>query len=151
MAGKRKDVRVLISSTQQALRVPRKRLTGLIRFLARAEGADLAEVDLAVVGRAEMISLNQRYLGREEQTDVLSFDLTRLGHERMTVQIVLCGPVAVEQAAKLGTGPHYELMLYTVHGLLHLLGYGDSSPAETDRMHAREKELLDRFARRRRS
>jgi len=141
----------LISSTQRAVRVPRKRLTRLIRFVAQAEPAELAEVDLAVVGRKEMASLNRRYLGRREHTDVLSFDLTRLGHERMTVQIVVCGPVAVEQAAKLGTGPQRELMLYTVHGLLHLLGYDDTSPAEAEKMHARERELLEQFARRRRA
>ncbi len=35
------------------------------------------------------------------------------------------------------------MLLYITHGLLHVLGYDDSSPAKFRRMHKREDELLE--------
>ena len=48
---------VLISSTQHAMRVPRKKLADLVAFVARAQGRRVAQVDLAVVGVAEIVPL----------------------------------------------------------------------------------------------
>ena len=35
------------------------------------------------------------------------------------------------------------LLLYLVHGLLHLMGYDDRSPQDAKRMHGREDALLE--------
>lgn len=131
------------------MRVPRKRLTELIGFVADREGADVAEVDVAVVDRAEMAGLNRRYLGRGGETDVLSFDLSDDARIGLVGQIVVCGDVAVEQADLHGAGAQRELMLYVVHGLLHLTGHDDATARGAARMHAREDELLAEFGRRR--
>ena len=39
------------------------------------------------------------------------------------------------------------MMLYVVHGLLHLTGHDDHSARDAARMRARQEELLDGFAR----
>lgn len=131
------------------MRVPRKRLAELIGFVADREGADVAEVDVAVVGRVEMAELNRRYRGHGGETDVLSFDLSDASRIGLVAQIVVCGDVAVEQAGRYGTGVQGELMLYVVHGLLHLTGYDDRTARGAARMHAREDELLAEFGTRR--
>jgi len=136
---------VAISSSQKAVRVPRKRTAELIDFVARREGVRLAEVDLAVVSAGEIASLNRRYLSHAGPTDVLSFDMSQAGRGGISAQIVICGDLAASQAAARGLPPQRELMLYVVHGLLHLMGYEDSSIRGRAKMHAREEEMLDEF------
>ena len=50
--------------------------------------------------------------------------------------------MAAQRAAEYQWTPHEELILYLVHGLLHLCGYDDLTPAERRIMRAREKEIL---------
>lgn len=136
---------MVITSLQKAMRVPRKKLAGLVAFVVRRQGGGLNEVDLAVVGRRQMAALNRRWLGHAGPTDVLSFDLAERRAGRAAV-IVVCGELAARQGPRHGNGVERELMLYVVHGLLHLMGHDDSTAAAAARMHAREEELLDAFA-----
>ena len=137
---------VNISSSQTAVRVPRKKIAALVEFVARSEGARVEEADIAVVTARELARLNRRYLNRCGATDVLSFDLSGPHGDRIVVQLVLCGDVAVREARLRGLGPQRELLLYVVHGLLHVLGHDDAS-APPEKMHAREEELLEAFLR----
>ncbi len=136
---------VLISSSQQAVRVPRKRITELVAFVAAAEGAPLAEMDIAVVTSRHIAQLNRRYLNRTGATDVLSFDLSDPGERAVRAQIVVCGDEAAAQAGLHKCGVQRELMLYVVHGLLHLMGYNDKTKSAAAAMYARQEELLHAF------
>ena len=127
------------------MRVPRKKLQRLIPFVAREEGVRLAEVDLAVVNGEEIASLNRDYLRHVGATDVLSFDLSDVRTAGLCVQLVVCGDLALAQVRARNTGSQRELMLYVVHGLLHQMGYEDTSVRGAARMRAREDELLDTF------
>ena len=134
-----------ISSSQSVVRVPRKRIGELVRFVARAEGVRIGEIDIAVVGSRKIASMNRRYLGHRGATDVLSFDLSDRCGDALCGQIVVCGHVAAGQALSRGVGPQRELLLYVLHGLLHMVGYDDSSARAAARMSARQEELLDAF------
>jgi len=136
---------VSICSTQHALRVPRKRITELVAFVARSEGKAIVEVDVAVVDSRQIARLNRRYLRHAGATDVLSFDLTDPGASGLSAQIIVCGSVAVREATRRGIGSQRELLLYVLHGLLHLLGYDDRSSAARARMTARQEQLLAGF------
>lgn len=155
MARKTRRCKVVVSSAQHAVRVPRKRIAELIEHVAAAEPIRLAAVDLAVVGSAEMAALNRRYARSAGPTDVLSFDLSAGDDEAVTAQVVVCGDIAAEEGRLRGTSGQAELLLYVVHALLHLAGYEDATAGGAARMHARAAALLDgfrvRLARRRRS
>jgi len=139
--------KIIVSSSQKAMRVPRKRIARLARFVAEREQVRLAEVDVAVVGEREIAGLSRRFLGRGHPTDVISFDLSEGPPGGITAQIAVCGELAVREAPLRGLTPARELMLYVVHGLLHLMGYDDTTVRGAARMHAREDELLAEFFR----
>ena len=136
---------IAISGRTSTVRISHKRLRGLIEFVAQAEGQPVAAIDLAVADDAEMEALNRAYLRRAGTTDVLSFDLSDAGHVGLVAQIVVCGDLAARQARLRGHSAARELMLYVVHGLLHLMGYDDTTARGAARMHAREDELLAAF------
>ncbi len=86
--------------------------------------------------------LNRRFRGVDRPTDVLAFaNDTRgpfaLGSEnepRYLGDIVIALPTAERQAEKVGASLLDEMMLLTVHGTLHLLGYDHATPEEKRQM-----------------
>ena len=138
MACRSRTPVVRISSRQRALRVPRKRIIELVRFIARREPKPVAEVDVAVVSAQGIAALNRRWLGRRGTTDVMSFDLSGPGEAGLTAQVVVCADVAAREGRR-RHGVQRELLLYVAHGLLHLLGYDDTTPKAAAAMHADRK------------
>jgi probable rRNA maturation factor len=63
--------------------------------------------------------------------------------------VVVCPAVAERQAPEHAGSYDDELALLVVHGVLHVLGHDHAEPGETAAMHARERDLLDRFHHRR--
>ena len=63
----------------------------------------------------------------------------------LVAQIVVCADVAVRQGRLRRHSPARELMLYVVHGLLHLMGYDHATARAAACIHAREDELLTAF------
>jgi probable rRNA maturation factor len=76
---------------------------------------------------------------------VRSFDLTGPGDAGLVAQIIVCADVAVRESRRGGHSAQRELLLYAVHGLLHLTGYDDTTPPKAARMRARQEELLDAY------
>lgn len=145
MAPEERQPAVTVSSEQNALCINRRRLADLVRFVARNEGTRLAAVDLAVVDERAIAELNRQYLGHAGPTDVISFDLSDASQRGLAAQIVVCADVAARQGPLHGLTATEELMLYVVHGLLHLMGYDDRSVRGAARMRARQDEILADF------
>ena len=134
-----------ISSTQRALRVPRRQIVALIDAVARAEDVVLDHVDVAVVSAEQIARVNRRHLAHRGPTDVLSFDLSGDEDAGLAAQIVVCADLAVREGPKHGHRPQHELLLYVVHGLLHLMGYDDATDAVAAVMRHRQEQLLTDF------
>jgi len=104
------------------------------------------ELGVVLVDRREIEALNRAHLGHEGPTDVIAFDLAEEapapGAPRLVGEIYACLDVAAEMGARLGTGTAYEMVLYCVHGMLHLAGYDDHGARETERMRAAEKRIM---------
>lgn len=110
--------------------------------LARLAGADGGAVSVVAVDDARMRELHAHYRGTPTTTDVLSFDLRDRPGDPLEADLVVCVDEARRQASRRGHDVRLELLLYALHGLLHLLGYDDHAPADARRMHQREDELL---------
>ena len=115
---------------------------------ARRAGVGECLLNIIVVDDAQMSALHQRYLGDPRTTDVLTFNLApdptqkwRLG-DPIEGDLAICLDQAARQAAVRGHDTRVEVLLYAVHGLLHLLGMDDDNPQAAAAMHAREDELL---------
>ena len=118
----------------------------VVRTVLQAEGCPGAEISVALLDEASVRDLNVRYAGRPEDTDVLAFDLTgEEGGASLVGQVVVNVEMARRRSAERDIDPVAELMLYVVHGCLHLLGYDDAQPEQAAVMHQREDELLERL------
>ncbi len=114
-------------------------------MLARAAAlsdAPVAALSVVVVDDAAMTLLHDQHLGLDSTTDVLTFDLRDAADQPVDGEIVVCLDEARRQAQRRGHDTRVEVLLYAVHGLLHLLGEDDHDDADYRRMHRREDELL---------
>ncbi len=115
------------------------------RLLAEASviaGADGGVLNVTVVDEPQMTSLHHQFKGVDGVTDVLAFDLRSSNDASLEADIVVCLDVAVRQATARGHQVRVEVLLYALHGLLHLLGMNDGEPDEASAMHGREDEIL---------
>jgi probable rRNA maturation factor len=85
-----------------------------------------------------MRAINEKYLGHDYVTDVLTFDFGDTCGE-----IIICPHIAVLQAQVYQTSTESEIILYVIHGILHLAGFDDHGPRDILQMRRMEKELLE--------
>ena len=95
-------------------------------------------LSLVYVDDREIASLNQRYLKHQGPTDVLAFPL-----DPKEGEVVVSAETALNEAQQRGIEARGELLLYTIHGVLHLLGYDDKTPEEAEQMHAIERRIIE--------
>jgi probable rRNA maturation factor len=105
-----------------------------------------AEISLTLLGDAEIQALNQRYLGHDGPTDVLSFPLYEPG-EPPVGDIYIGYAQALRQAEALGVPESEELARLAVHGTLHVLGYDhpEGEDRESSEMWRLQEEILARL------
>lgn len=112
-----------------------------------------ADLCVRVIDEAAMEVLHVQWLDLPGPTDVMSFPMDELrpGHSADDAQegvlgdLVLCPTVAATQAAEAGHTTEEELLLLTVHGILHLLGFDHVEPDERQEMFSLQRTLLLRF------
>jgi len=142
-------IRIDVINRQTALAINRHQLRRAVRTVLRGEAVTEGQIELAVVDDPTIRRLNGRYLQHDEPTDVLSFVLER-SPTSLEGQIVVSTDRAKAAAPRVGWSPAEELLLYVIHGALHLVGYEDNGPRRRTEMRARESHYLSRlgFARR---
>ena len=92
-------------------------------------GVEKGTLNVIITRSDAMAEMNEQFLGHHGRTDVLTFDLRDdsipVEEDDCIAEVYVCPEVAVEFSAKFGTSPSYELVLYIIHGMLHLSGEDD--------------------------
>lgn len=88
-------------------------------------------VSIAFVDENEIRRLNKEYRHIDKVTDVLSF---KDESDDTFGEIIICPKKINEQSANFGHTNQEELIFILVHGLLHLLGFNDTTGKEEDNM-----------------
>jgi probable rRNA maturation factor len=106
----------------------------------------LAELSIALVGDRRMSALHEQFMSIAGPTDVLTFplDMDAAGNA-LSGEVVICVPQARRRARENGNSIPSELLLYALHGMLHLCGYDDRTRREFEIMHEIEDDLLCRL------
>jgi len=103
----------------------------------------LQELSVALVGDNEMSKLHEQFLGVSGPTDVLTFPLEQDDRGRdIAGEVVVCVSEARRQATINGNSARKEVLLYALHGMLHLSGFDDRTPVGFRKMHRTEDEIL---------
>jgi probable rRNA maturation factor len=136
-------VRISIAAEVGAAYAPfvRAALCRAASFVARAP--QLREFSVVLVGDRRMGALHEQFMGVAGPTDVLTFpiDADAIGNV-IAGEVYVCVPEARRQAKSRGIDPKREVLLYALHGMLHLLGYDDRTSRDYRIMHSTEDLIL---------
>lgn len=119
----------------------------IVNEVLRLEGIkNNISVNLLFTGNKRIEALNKRFLRRDGPTDVITFGLK--GASAANEAKGFLGEIAIsvekarENAKRFKNPLEKEISLYIIHGMLHLLGYGDESKKEKRVMKARQNKIL---------
>ncbi len=152
----RKRFQIDVSDSQTRVSVDPARLEAIAAEVLAREGVVSAEISVALIDGATMRQLNRRHLNHDYDTDVLSFLLDcqaaasveaepRGTGKAIDGEILISTDIAASVADEFGWSVESEVVLYLVHGLLHLIGYDDLSDEEQLLMRDRERFHLQRW------
>ena len=169
-ANQEQDIVVQVAKNFDGLDFELSKLKKLVKTVCSRFKLSQATVSVAIVDDAEIRRVNKEFLNRNITTDCLSFNLSddqkrryrgRKSHHTGTkgfsgrkekrlgpcecsklFDLVVNGEMAVKEAKLRGHSGEAELALYITHGLLHNLGFDDSTKPEAKKMHETEDEIL---------
>jgi probable rRNA maturation factor len=136
------SIEVEISDNQSHLIVDPSFVETLVRRVLQLEGIEQASISIALVDDATIRVINRRHLAHDWPTDVITFLLSEPDDSTLAAELVVSAEMAASTASDVGVDPRAELALYLVHGLLHLLGFDDTTLEASDAMRRREGEIL---------
>ena len=86
--------------------------------------------------------LHDEWFGDPSPTDVITFPLSEPGVDSLAGDIVVSAETARRRGREFAWTAREELAYYVIHGLLHLTGHDDTSPAARRAMRARERAVM---------
>ena len=138
------DIVVQIAKNFKDIDVNPPKLKKLVKAVCTRFKLSKATVSIAIVDDAEIRKLNKQFLNRSSTTDCLNFNLSD-NDARKSFELVVNAEKAVKEANLRGHSSEAELALYVIHGLLHNLGFDDSTQGQAKKMHDTEDEILQQL------
>jgi len=95
----------------------------------------LEEVEVSVIDDATIADVHMRFMDIPGATDVITFD-----HGEIHISV----ETAITQAREFDNAFERELMLYIIHGLLHLAGHEDATETGQATMNSHQQSILEK-------
>lgn len=133
-----KSVQVHLFNRQKDLPIDLSYVDKAIRETLAFLNISCDEIGVYFVTKKKIGSLHAEFFDDPTPTDCITFpiDASYLG------DLFICPAVAIDYVKEHGGTPWEETLLYLIHGLLHLAGHDDMSPAPRKIMRKMEKHCM---------
>ncbi|MFZ2602775.1 MAG: rRNA maturation RNase YbeY [Candidatus Omnitrophota bacterium] len=149
MKPEEKRLQIIIKNSQKKIRIDslitQKIIQAINKTISLKCKFSQAQITILLVNDKFISELNLMYLGKASPTDVLTFDITekKRNKDYLIADIVISTDASVKNAKIYKTRPTQELLLYTIHGVLHLLGFDDATSKQRERMDKKAFAILN--------
>ena len=114
--------------------------------LAKLDISENQIISISFVGSRTITRINKDFVNHLGLTDVISFDyrdsLFPYENDFAAELIIHPGMAIKEGVARKNSSFAYEMVLYLVHGILHIAGENDLSPKERKQMRRKERSII---------
>ena len=97
--------------------------------------------EFSFLSKMEIQQINQEFLGHDYETDIITFNLSDTPDE-IIADIYICTDVAAENAVACNHSVDTEIQTLIIHGILHVMGFLDNTPANRRAMFSEQDRLL---------
>ncbi|MCY3006031.1 MAG: rRNA maturation RNase YbeY [Planctomycetota bacterium] len=126
----------------RCVKLPKRTIEQAVAQIASDYGWQDGEISIAIVDDAQIHQINLQYLNHDYPTDVISFDTTE-SETFLEGEVIASADTAHRIATQNGWLASHELLLYIIHGMLHVIGLEDATEAQAKKMRAHEKHYLE--------
>lgn len=95
---------------------------------------ELETVEISIIDDKQIAKVHGEFMDDPSPTDVITFDYG---------EILVSAETALSNSEELQVSLENEILLYIIHGMLHLGGYLDGSRAEFKEMKSLQEMILD--------
>ena len=134
---KKNKQNVYLRNLQRKVKIDVKNLHQRINRALEVSGFSFKQLGVILVSDRRIAGYNQKFLGHNRPTDVLSFSL-----EELEGDVLISAETAEAQAKELRHPLEEELLTLTVHGFLHLAGYDDRKTKDRRLMFRETRRIL---------
>jgi len=128
-----------------AFRIQNKnKIRDWINNTAIEESKGTGEICIIFCDDNYLFRLNRKYLKHYTLTDIITFPLMEEANV-ISGDIYISLPRIIDNAKKFKQNRNDELKRVVIHGILHLIGYNDSSEKEREEMRAKENYYIKKF------
>lgn len=128
---------IAVSNLNKKRRINEKFVGEIARRILKVLKKENTELEIIFLSDAAIKPINEKYKHSNCATDVLSFDLGSCG------QILISSDMALRNSRVFNTPLEKELVLYVIHGILHLFGYDDGKVRARSRMFKVQDSILE--------
>jgi len=135
-----KNVRVFSTSKF----IQKKNIHKIIHKLSKYFGLRIISFEINIVSDEIVLELNKKYLKHNYNTDIITFDYSQI-RTNLEGEIFISFEQAEKNSRRFKNSFESELKRLVIHGVLHLVGYNDSTKNEKSKMSKLENEFLKSF------
>lgn len=132
---------ITVFNVTEYKRLPRKLVIKTIEQVMNYFHKKNFSLTFVYTTRNEILKLNRKFLNHNYITDVIAFDFSD-DDDYIFGEIYICVFQARKQAKEYRVSLRNELMRLAIHGVLHLLGFDDSTLDNREKMHELENMFL---------
>ena len=111
-----------------------------LKDLIVQEHASPGQINIVLTSDNNVLELNKKYLSRDYLTDIITFDYS--DNQEVAGDLFISITRVLENSKDLSVTFKMELKRVIVHGVLHLLGYGDGTAKEKSQIKRMEDHYL---------
>jgi probable rRNA maturation factor len=142
-AKQNRNITVQIAPNFKNIKISLPKIKKLVKTICAHFKLSKAIVSIAIVDDDQIRKVNKEFLRKDRPTDCISFNLSdKKRNSAKSFELVVNAEMAARQAKLRGHSSEAELALYVTHGLLHNLGFNDSTKKTADKMHNAEDKIL---------
>jgi len=140
---------ITVYNKQKDLSLSLTNLKKTLPFLFQHLHVFTDELIVHFVSKKRIQKIHKDFFSDPTPTDCISFPLdpprkkpTSSGNHEILGEIFVCPQVALEYAQLHSRDVYQEVLLYVIHGILHLLGYDDIDPHARRNMRRMERKCM---------
>jgi probable rRNA maturation factor len=133
-----------IQNDQQTAPIDEQSVLHWVKSFLTLKKVTCNEIAIYFVDKETICQLHEEHFDDPTPTDCISFpiDGEDCPADRHLGEVFVCPEVALEYVQENGGDLEKEIALYTIHGLLHLIGYDDIEEADRLEMRSQESHIL---------
>jgi len=140
-------MQITVKNKQKDVPISIPQIKKIISTVISFEGQTADEVSVTFISDKEMCRMHADYFDDPSSTDCISFpmdDSMDVVGLRCLGDVFVCPATALAYTAMHSeSNPKEEVILYVIHGLLHLMGYDDIDSKDRAKMRRAEKRHLN--------